>query len=515
MKRIIFLVFTLFIIFQSNAQSVGIHWGPELGKPKKTDVSAMIGASGDSFFTLRRGIGLFNRDEIYLEKYSKLTLRLENVRPVKLLGVNGRRLVFEQAFVLGPTVLVFLSYYDKDQDRNIAYVQKIDASDGSIFSPSKEIDFIPAAKKRNAGSFDFVLSKDSSKILIMHNDPFDKYANEKFSYKVLDANGEEIWSAALELPYRDASFTISNYIVDNRGDVFMLARLPVNMERDRRSPGYKYELLSYDHASRRLKEWPIEMGDKFISDIAFDIHRNDTLIIGGFYSTGTSGGVGGSFFISMNARTLEIIAQGGKDFTSEFLGEFMSKRKADKHRELYNYRIDHLLTKVDGGAYIVAEQYYMLVSTYYSRYGSSVTYHYYYNDIIVVNVNSDGSIGWIKKIPKFQHSTNDNGYYSSYAMKAMPDKLYFVFNDNPKNLNPQATKIRPAFSWRAPITVVATIDQTGAIKREALRGSNLGRIYTRPKLSMNIGNSETLIYALKRKSFRFGVINYQKSFGDL
>lgn len=49
------------------------------------------------------------------------------------------------------------------------------------------------------------------------------------------------------------------------------------------------------------------------------------------------------------------------------------------------------------------------------------TYVYYYNSLLVANVNPDLSIEWLKVIPKKQISTNDYGYYSSYTSMVKED----------------------------------------------------------------------------------------------
>ncbi len=503
------LLFALICLFTGlNAQQVNISWGPELKEPKKTDLTSIIGANKQSFYCLRQGSGFFNNDEIYLEKYSRSLLKLEYIRPVRLKGLNDRRLLFERAFVLNHNILVFMSYYDRSEDRNTAFVQIISADDGSVIEAAKEVDVIAAQKRSNAGSFDFVLSADSSKILIMHNEPFDKYANEKFSYKVLNENAKEIWSAALELPYRDKSFRVSNYVVDNDGHVYMLASIEKEKgEKERKKPGYHYALLSYNYQSKQLQEKKIELGDRFISDIAFDV-QNNQLIIGGFYSNKSAMGLIGTFFRTMDARTGMLINQGSSDFSTEFLAGFMSKRRAEKHKELYDYRIDHFVTRPDGGIYLIAEQYYYVVSTVCNpRGGCNTTVNYYYNDIIVVNINSDSNVGWVKKLPKYQHTSNDNGFYSSYAMAAANSKLYFIFNDHPKNLKPNSKKVRDGVS-RKMITVVATIDRDGNVQKEPLLGSSTGRIYTRPKVSLLMGNKETVLYAIKRRTFKFALVKY-------
>lgn len=476
----------------------------------KSDIIRIIGADQESFYCLRQKYGLFAGKGHILEKYNKTTLNLEYIKEFTMPKVNNKELRMETIFMVKNKLLLFASYYDKTEEKNIAYVQRINPQDGSYTGKPDEIDYIVSQKKRNAGKFDFVLSDDSTKILVLHNEPFEKYGNEKFSYKVLDQNAKEIWSAALEMPYKDRSFTISNYKIDNDGNVYMLASIQKeSIQKERGKPGYRYGLISYSYKSKKIAETEISIEDKFISDISFAI-SGSIIVIGGFYSNNSAVGLTGTFYLSMDKSTKQIKASGYKDFSPAFLAEFMSARKAEKHRELFNYSIDHLITRADGGVYIVAEQFIVRVITSYDpRTGySTTTYNYYYNDIIVVNVNPDASIEWIKKIPKFQHTVNDYGYYSSYTLSYANDNLYFIYNDHPKNIASNYSSVRNGVSGKM-VTVLTALSPDGSLQRNVMFNDKDSKIFTRPKVSLRIGSGETLFYAIKKKKYKFGRINYQ------
>lgn len=508
MKNYRLLLLCLFLTADLFCQDPKVTWGKDLAMPRKSDIADIIGFDKNSFYCLRSHRSLFNYS-MSLEKYSKAKLTLEYVKEFKLPDMNGKQLQFERIFLLKGTFLVFASAYDKEQDKNIAYVEKIDAASGSVASPFEEVDHINAIKKRNAGSFDFILSSDSGKILIARNEPYDKYANEKFCYKLLDSRAKVLWTAELELPYKDKYFSISNYRVDGEGKVFMMATVTKEKEeREKKKPNYSYSVISYDPQKKKLKETEISLGDRFISGISFALTSKGTLAIGGFYSNKTSDGQVGTFFMAMDKETGKIITRGDKDFSKEFLMEFMSERRAEKQKELYNYRINYIVTKDDGGIYLVAEQYYMQVVTNYNpKGGSTTTYHYYYNDIIVINLNPNASIEWVRKIPKYQHTVNDNGYYSSYSFFTSKNKLYFVYNDHPKNLLPDQKKIRSGIGKKM-VTVLASVDVNGKMDARSLFAANEEKIYARPKMSYSLSDNELLFYAIRKKKSRFGIINY-------
>lgn len=491
------------------AQQPTVQWGKEMVKPRQSDITRMIGRDKKSFYCLRSRASFFSYGPAAIEKYSQSTLSLEYVKEFKIPEVQGKKLNFEEIVLLKGNLLAFFSRYDGDQDKNIVYVQKISPENGTAIGEPKEIDYITAFKKRNKGSFGFVLSEDSTKLLILHNEHYDRYSNEKFSYKLIDDKASELWSVSLELPYRDKYFTIDNYAVSNEGKVYMLAKIMKEKEdRERKKPSYRYDLISYDYAKKELNETEIKVGDKFISDAGFGIGPNNTIMAGGFYSNKSEDGLAGVFFVTIDKDNKKIVSQGSKDFSAEFLGGLMSERRAGKHKELYYYKIDHMVLRSDGSFDMIAEQYYVHVVTNYNPRGvTTTTYHYYYNDIIVASVSPDASINWIKAVPKFQHSTDDGGYFSSYSFCHADGNLYFIYNENPKNLAKPKKYPRNGIS-RKMVTVMAKMDDKGNVEKKALFSAKTEKIYTRPKVSLQLNDNQALFYAIKRKKFKFGIITY-------
>jgi len=147
--------------------------------------------------------------------------------------------------------------------------------------------------------------------------------------------------------------------------------------------------------------------------------------------------------------------------------------------ELYEYDLDRLILRDDGGVVLMAEQYY--ISTYsrsanfasdpYANNRREVVNNYHYNDIIIININPDGNIDWASKIPKQQTTSGDNGYYSSYQPAVIKNKIYLFYNDNPKNLfkaNTKKDKTHPFVINRDGVMVMAILNLNGDLKKAKL-----------------------------------------------
>lgn len=68
MKKIILFILFLSLVWETKCQTVSVTWGPDLFKPKKTDISMMIGSDASSFYCLRTLSSFFNGYEYTIEK---------------------------------------------------------------------------------------------------------------------------------------------------------------------------------------------------------------------------------------------------------------------------------------------------------------------------------------------------------------------------------------------------------------------------------------------------------------
>jgi len=199
-------------------------------------------------------------------------------------------------------------------------------------------------------------------------------------------------------------------------------------------PNYTFRLFydALEKGDTALNNIEMELEEKFITDLQLAFTKKGDIIGAGFYSEEGTKSIKGSYYIKLN-----------KNKIPERQEKRLRRRSEQgKTVELYEYDLDRLILRDDGGVVLLAEQYY--ISTYsrsanfasdpYANNRREVVNNYHYNDIIIVNINPDGNIEWANKIPKQQTTSGDNGYYSSYQPAVIKNKIYLFYNDNPKNL---------------------------------------------------------------------------------
>jgi len=97
---------------------------------------------------------------------------------------------------------------------------------------------------------------------------------------------------------------------------------------------------------------------------------------------------------------------------------------------LFNYYIDRLLLRKDGGAAVIAESYVESSRTFWDYYTQTMITHTYYRygNIIAASFNPEGGMLWNNVIQKEQNSMDDDGYQSSYCSLITGGRFYAIFN---------------------------------------------------------------------------------------
>ena len=400
----------------------------------------------------------------------------------------------------------------------------------------KKIGEIETRGINREGNFGINISRDSSHILIYNELPYKKGKPERFSLKVYNDGFQEIWNKDISLPYNDDRFSVEEYRVDNSGNVYLLGVIYQDRTRRRRQgkPTYQYTILAYTADGKDKQEYKINFPDKFITDLTFRVADDNDLVCSGFYSEKGTYSVKGTYFFRLDPVSKEIYNRNLKEFEFDFLTEFMSKgkkRRAEKaertgntnrQAELYSYSLDKLVLRSDGGALLIAEQYFVErqddrfnnFNNYYRYYDygrtNDIDYYYNYNDIIVVNIRPDGEIEWTARIPKRQETRNDGGYYSSYSMSIVRDKIYFIFNDNGKNFQ---TKKRPNkvyfFNGSQSIIALAEVSRDGSVNTYPIFRNKEANTLTIPKICKQTGRNKMVIYGERGRKYRFAGLEFQ------
>ncbi len=498
MNKILALLLCITMSCMLSAQD--IRWGSSHTLKNNEYISNLIAEDANGIYVLRRGAQRWGSAAVIIEHYSP-DMKLQYSRKIKEIDKNN--VFFQDFFEYNDKLFITFTQYRAKERKHILFYQEVNKHTGALVGQGLSLATSTSKSKNLQGKFDYAPSPDSSKAVIFFSEApntrtqswgADATSN-KFTVKVLDDKFEKVWREKITLPYDENLYEHRQIEVDNDGNVYILAKIYDNRvrERVRGKANYKYKIIALREGEKR-KEYDLYLEDKFITDITFKLdRRTNDIICSGFYSERNSQGFKGAFFLAIDKQTKEISRANTKAFSVDFMSNFMRERRAERGGEVYDFNMRDIILRTDGGAVLIAEQFFVTTNSqrdfntgmwYYS-------YQYNYNDIIAVNINPDGTIAWSTFVPKWQRSTNP--MYSSFSKAVVSDKIYFVFNER--------------ISRRGDV-MLATVNADGTVDMKDLFRNKESGVIIRPMVCRQVSDGEMIIYGEWRRKYKFGRIRF-------
>ena len=132
-------------------------------------------------------------------------------KSVKLeLKENGKPKNLELITQFNGELLVFSSFADQKLKKNSLYVQGVNKRTLQLKNDLRKVGEIDYAgnSEGNVGSYNFVLSRGRTKLLIYYNLPYQEEQNERLDFHVLDKELNLIWEKKVILPHREELFEV-------------------------------------------------------------------------------------------------------------------------------------------------------------------------------------------------------------------------------------------------------------------------------------------------------------------
>ncbi len=518
---------------QVNKADVKLQLSDEMKEPSNATLDDYIGEDDVNYYLLRsknkRSI-IGSHEEYILESHNKKSFSVSKMQEMQPqiggddAGVNKILMLNEQLFAL-------MSIYDKKQDALELFVQPINKKTLLFDGIPKQLMNMPAKSRKNEGSFDAKISRDHKTVAIFGFVADEKQVNQRYNVVVMNDKMQVDWEKAITLPYDSKLFATERSYCDNNGNAYILGRLYKDMVKEKRKgdPNYVYKMLSYRDEGKVSKEYTLSLKDNFITDMSFGVTDDGKLICAGFYSPRGTFSIKGTYCMQVDVESGDVLREGIKNFDPDFLDLFRPAEKKGKEekpdkkddksakksggQELMDFNLDDVIPRSDGGALLIAEQYF--VTTYTTSYYNAAThsysytthYEYHYNHIIAVNVNADLQIDWAVKIPKIQESSA-GGYYLSYVKAIHGDKIYFLFNDNEKNLSEKDPRRIAPYDGKSSIATLVTLRDDGSWNKSFVFSNKSEGVILRPLVCEQMSDNQMFIYAEKGKNYVIGTVTF-------
>jgi hypothetical protein len=488
------LMFSFFFINSAviPAQVKTLKWSPpfEFGK-KESSVEIIGQAQGD----LIGIVPLSGKSNAFvIKRFNADTLSLQNSHVVELADDEFSKQELEEVFVFREQIVAFASVKNRNKVGR-SLMLNVYSTQGQTIIENKWLCDMPESRFKVKSQFGYHISAHDS-LILFYNEITEKDQDDiGYDLVVFDEKFEKKFEKKLVLPYRSETIEINDWKIDSEGTLWFLTGVLPTKKAGAHDSGFqnlkRHILFSYDAGANKLKEFDVSLKDRWVVALTFEELPNHQIGIGGFYSNDPTFSIAGTFFIRIDGESKSVVSTGLMAFDKDFIRDFNLNGTFSK--ELNDYYFDYFIPSNDGGAWFLAEQFYL--TEQFMMDGStgrqSISYTYYYNDILVVKVSPEGEILFTKRIPKSQYSINDGGPFLSYSLAVQNDELNMVFYDHEDN-----TSLDSRFDPRSMSNVrkarlnVITVNSTGELSREQLpafenkRLVNPKRFFTNDKGTM-------------------------------
>jgi hypothetical protein len=517
MRKACFIV-ALILTFGFNssfAQTLDVEWGGLTDLEKKTQFDKVAGQDGDKYYLVRvEKEKPLERSRVWLESISKTTNGVDGSYELTLPEVYNKKTVYENLFYLNEKLILFVAVLDNIKQRRNLYAYHID-EDGTTKGEALFLGSIPIIG--NTGSlYNYTLTPDKKKIIIEYNNPFTTYTGEPFVFKVIDSDLKLVEKKEFQMPYLKRQFDVMKYERGESGDYYFALRLHPAKSRRASRPGqavkYEFKMMVFNMKRDSFLIYPITMTKFTPRTMTFALDDEENVIIFGQGTKRSAPAIAAVFYQKLNPKIEKFEVKAFRDFSKDraFLAEFQLERNGTGPGEWFSYTPGEILFLHSAGIVYLTEQHYVTTRKIVDPKTKEETSVYYHNygDILAVSVDDDNQMNWHTKVPKMQFSTNDNGYYSSYAATVDVNKIKLIFNDNQKNFGrvPYAKIKEVKFNVSlAPSgqAALATIYSDGNVDKAEMFQKSDRRVNVCPRLFIE-HDGQFFIYGQERSDFKFG-----------
>jgi hypothetical protein len=396
--------------------------------------------------------------KVLIDEYNAVSLTAKDKFKVDL-KYEDNKLDKTTQFIFGEDLVFITNYRNKSAKTKHFFIQKY-LGNGKLGKPkligSMGWEDVPGLFASKAGtsekyeaynSMKTVLSADKKHLVVMYPDHVNPKEGEENKWHAIlyNENLDVQWSYEFSLP--NSELYLDKVVLSDDGSIYcsavegMVAKTYkfayVNALQGS-VYGEAYHLLIVDGKNQKNEIYDLEMKEKGIIAYSMNLLGEEVVFYGLTGSGITENLAEGVFFKKINKRGEEIY------FTEEKFTEAITSHNEDtnpktktgsgaRDKMQRDFRLDDIVITAAGDVIFFAEQFNFYM-TYQSSGGvgaanATAIPNYVHGDIIAISCSADGNVKWMNRIVKYQHSTTDAGYFSSYFPMAKGDNMHLLFND--------------------------------------------------------------------------------------
>lgn len=438
MKKILFLFIS--VIFYSAVFSQQITYTqPESQDSRSLDFQ-IVGKVGDNFLIYKN-----IRNNFAICSYDN-SMRLINRIPLSFMPAN----TLNVDFVAYPDFAWMIYQYQK---RNVLYCMavKINA-DGKLLADPFELDSTHLNFLANNKIYSMANSEDKSQIMIYKIQR--KSGNMNFTTLLFNDSLKLFHQSKIETNFDDRKDLFSDFYVDNEGN-FVFTKGDRSNSKDFLTDLF---LIQKRAGADTFDIKPFNLEGKYLDAINLKVDNvNKNYILTSLYYLKKRGNVEGIYTGVLEINSGNVVTQHFQNLADSIRS--MAKVNGNNKTALNDFFIRDIFLRKDGGFILTAEDYYSqsrsspwnrydylygypsfspynyyMYSPYgngfyggYPYYNSMGQQRYYYNNILVLNMDKSGIPDWASVVNKSQYDDQTDNFLS-YVVLLIGGELHFLYN---------------------------------------------------------------------------------------
>ena len=472
-NKLLWILAILFIPFFLNAQPL-----VKMGTPYP-----VVDAGNKFYFHIDKDILTvkIKGDEVYISILNPQTLEQANSF---INNTLPKSFSFNNVIQLENKFYFFYTIWDKANETEHLLSQKINVNTCKLDGEVNQI----LTMKGRGNIFNYYYSYDKSKVLIMYRlKP--EIKRDALNYAIIglnifDDNLNKISLQEIKMSHTEKQMDNIDYAVDSDGNAYVLSLVKNDTpEKENGKNSHFVEILKIKPNSPIVTTIPVVLQGKYITKLWLYESSKNKMVCAGYYSKQEdSYNANGLMMFNINNDN-KIVGMIHHDIPIEVLNQFVSekaqlnneeKEKRDK-AEFENLQLRNFIVQSDGSILLIGEQYFSsnTVSNFQGR-QHPIT-HVIHSDILACKLNADGSLAWMRKLPKRQVAILQGvlSYYPFYYKGTMSyqymnggEDHYFLFLDNKKNMELSLNKY-PKIQMDGPgfLTAYKVNDSSGLVNK--------------------------------------------------
>ncbi len=399
----------------------------------RVDRYGIAGQIGNAFIEYKAGFDLFE-----VTKYDLTNLNQIWQREIVLPGKGPE---VQEVFVIEDKIIVF--YTSRQNSKTLLCSISFDSS----FNVYNDVSILDEFDRRfGSKGYEYKIKCDAARTLFaivkleIRGDNYSAFDAFVINREMTKVNGpKETW---------EKEWLFDDFVINHNGDLYILLKKEAYSFFENK-PNYESINLFVFNAITNYRH------NKLISELAHPLVNlkmkqdevDRSINIAGFYKGDEKNEIEGCFALKYSVDSLREI---GNHFHN--LDLKLSEKNA-KISQIFDkgkmklLEATSLQIRQDGGLLLLGEVYAKIVRSSPINTGiggntsmsstanpfSANLISYYYEEVLLIEMDDSGNIIWVDILPKMQASDNDNGYYSSFGLYNAGPEIRLFFNEDTKS----------------------------------------------------------------------------------